>query len=1036
VGDPSTVADLERKLAEKERAARELADSERLYRGLFEGTATAVTIRSLEDQSFVDCNAAALRLYGAETVEQLRGSTVGDLSAELQPDGTPSGEALRHHVELAVRNGSERCEWLARRLDGDAFIADVRIAVLELEGGRRVMQTIIEDITERKFAQTALERRAARDKLFARISQSLIEDTVENAIRFAVAALAEFLGIPAESVETVLRSPTSRAAPDAVGDDAGLVTLVREMVMMARARADAEAALRSGEERYRSLVERSQDAIFSLDYAGKIVFASPAAEHLFGYSIEEWLGMDAETVVIPEELKRLEISTAAARRGIPGLPEQWSLRHKNGSIVRIEAARSPIHDNAGTVIGAQVIARDVSERHRAEQMREAAARELSRAREDAVAASRAKSAFVANMSHELRTPLNGVIGMVDLLAQTELDPRQMRYVDVARSSASLLLSVINDILDFSKIEAGKLEFERIAFSLSDLVEEVATMMELSAEDKGLELTCQTEAALVSPLVGDPARARQVLVNLINNAIKFTAAGEIAVRTRLIGGTGDRVHVRVEVRDTGVGISLEAQRNLFQPFSQVDASTTRKHGGTGLGLAICRELVQRMGGQIGVLSTPGGGSTFWFTLDLERPPPGSETTPSADARLVGLRVLAVDDNATNREILRAQLVAAGTRCEVASSGREALASLGAAAKARDPFVLAVLDQHMPEMDGFELARRIKGDPKTASTRLIMIGSIGRPLDPRELQALGVLTWATKPIWRSQLLRALAAALDGTAVERDPKTESARTRAATAASPTYAPQPKRVLLVEDTPISAEVVTEILQSAGYVVELAVDGLQAVDAARRHPFDVILMDCQLPGLDGYEAARRIRALESTAALAGEKPTRVPILALTASASVEDKERARLAGMDDHIAKPVDARRLLAAIAQRDFVSSRPRPDVDPTNAPAVDLECALGRLQDNRMLLARMVEQFDGEVALARTSLRDALARRDADAVRYAAHRLRGQALSLEALPLASALGKLEDAAPARVWNLTGEAFEKVEREIDRVVAHLRRP
>jgi two-component system sensor histidine kinase/response regulator len=1036
VGDPSTVADLERRLAEKERSARELADSERLYRGLFEGTATAVTIRSLEDQSFVDCNPATLRLYGAETVDQLRGSTIGDLSAELQPDGTPSVEALRRHVELAVRNGSARCEWLARRLDGDAFIADVRIAVLELEGGRRVMQTIIEDITERKFAETALERRAARDKLFARISQSLIEDTVENAIRFAVAALADFLGIPAESVETVLRSPISRAAPDTIGDDAGLVALVREMVMMARARADAEAALRSGEERYRSLVERSQDAIFSLDSAGKIVFASPAAEHLFGYSTEEWLGMEAETVVIPEELKRLEISTAAARRGIPGLPEQWSLRHKNGSIVRIEAARSPIHDHAGALIGAQVIARDVSERHRAEQMREAAARELSRAREDAVAASRAKSAFVANMSHELRTPLNGVIGMVDLLAQTELDTRQMRYVDVARSSASLLLSVINDILDFSKIEAGKLEFERIAFSLSDLVEEVATMMELAAEDKGLELTCQTEAALVSPLVGDPARARQVLVNLINNAIKFTAGGEIAVRTRLIGGTGDRVHVRVEVRDTGVGISLEAQRNLFQPFSQVDASTTRKHGGTGLGLAICRELVQRMGGQIGVESTPGGGSTFWFTLDLERPAAGSERAPLADARLTGLRVLAVDDNATNREILRAQLVAAGTRCEVASSGREALASLTAAAKARDPFVLAVLDQHMPEMDGFELARRIKGAPETASTRLIMIGSIGRPLDPRELQALGVLTWATKPIWRSQLLRALATALDGAAVERAPKPESASSRVAAAASPTYAPQPKRVLLVEDTPISAEVVTEILRSAGYVVELAVDGLQAVDAARRHPFDVILMDCQLPGLDGYEAARRIRALESTAALTGEKATRVPILALTASASVEDKERARLAGMDDHIAKPVDARRLLAAIAQRDFVSSRPRPDADPTDAPAVDLECALGRLQDNRLLLARMVEQFDGEVALARASLRDALTRRDADAVRYAAHRLRGQALSLEALPLAAALGKLEDAAPVRVWNVTSEAFERVDREIDRVVTHLRRP
>ncbi|HEX3772121.1 MAG TPA: PAS domain S-box protein, partial [Polyangiaceae bacterium] len=792
----ATVTELERRLVEAARASRALADSERLYRALFEGTATAVTIRTLEDQTFVDCNPAALRLYRAESVEQLRGKTVRDLSAERQPDGALSEEALRVHVTRAIETGLARVEWTARRLDGEIFVADIRIAILELEGGRRVMQTIIEDITERTAA--------------------------------------------------------------------------------ARARAEAEAALRASEERYRMLVERSRDAIFSLDYAGKCVFASPAAEQLFGYTAAEWPGMDVMSAIVPEEHPRLQTAMAAARKGLPGLPEEWSMRHKDGSIIRVEAARSPIYDDAGRVVGAQVIVRDVSERHRAEQMREAAARELSRAREEAVAASRAKSAFVANMSHELRTPLNGVIGMVDLLARTTLDARQKRYVDVARSSANLLLSVISDILDFSKIEAGKLDLERIELTFADLVEEVATVLELAAEDKGIELTCQSDAALARPLVGDPARIRQVLVNLVSNAIKFTASGEVGVHARVVERREHDVLVRVEVRDTGVGIPADAKEKLFRPFTQVDASTTREHGGSGLGLAICRELAVRMGGEIGVDSVPGRGSRFWFTVALGHGPPASLRV-MVDARLDGLRVLAVDDNATNREILRAHLTAAGLRADVSASGPDALDRLAEAVDEGDPFVLAVLDQQMPEMDGLELARRIKTDARLAGTRLVMLGSIGQPLNPAELEALGVVTWATKPIWRSRILRALAAALDDTTTF-DAGPESRRSRDLETERPA-AGQRTRVLLVEDTPVNAEVVTEILRGAGYAVEVASDGLQALERVRREAFDLVLMDCQLPGIDGYEAARRIRVLESTGTTPRGRLRRVPIVALTASA-------------------------------------------------------------------------------------------------------------------------------------------------------------
>jgi len=1023
------IRDLERRLDEATRAARALSDSERLYRALFDGTATAVTVRSLEDQTFLYCNQAALALYRATSVDQLQRSRVTDLSAERQPDGTLSVDGLRVHVAAAINNGTEHCEWLAKRLDGALFTADIRIAVITLESGRRVLQTIVEDITERKAAEEALERRARRDELVGQISRRFLETDVETAVRFAAEALGGFLGVGVSPVKKWLDGGDPQDLPPR-GDGEGLVNIVRETVALARARADAQEALRSEEERYRSLVERSHDAIITFDMAGRILFASPAAEQLVGHKADEIVGKVASEFVLPEERDRALEMFADARTGRAATGATWTILRADGSTVRVEAARSPIHDKNGVVVGAQSVFRDITERHRAQQMREAVAVELERAREDALAASRAKSAFVANMSHELRTPLNGVIGMVDLLGGTTLDPRQRRYVEVARSSASLLLSVINDILDFSKIEAGKLDLERIEFSFADVVEEVATLMELSAEDKGLELTCQTEAELFPPFYGDPGRIRQVLVNLISNAVKFTRAGEVAVRAMLVGDAAGFANVRVEVRDTGVGIAPDAREKLFHPFSQVDASTTRKHGGTGLGLAICRELVNRMGGEIDVESAPGRGSTFWFTLRLERVDLSPPRISQIDARLAGLRVLAVDDNATNREVLRAQLVAAGTRCAVASSGQEALELLVRAVEAGEEFVLVVLDQHMPEMDGLEVARRIKEDSRIAGVRIVMLGSIGRPLDTRQLQAVGVLTWATKPIWRAQLLRALAAALDGTALAPGAARES------NAPPPRSGPPPMRahILLVEDTPVSAEVVTEILRSAGYEVDLAVDGLRAVDAARNGTFDLVLMDCQLPGIDGYEATRRIRALESLGALSRSRFRRVPILALTASAAVEDMERARLAGMDGHIAKPIDARRLLTAIAEHDGADALVGQDAHArARVPVVDLVRALDRLMGNRELLARLVAQFRDEAERARIAFRDAVGRRDTDAVGYVAHRLRGQALALDALGLSGALDVLEKALRTGDWDTTEGARREMEISLDVVLGAL---
>jgi CheY-like chemotaxis protein/HPt (histidine-containing phosphotransfer) domain-containing protein len=427
----------------------------------------------------------------------------------------------------------------------------------------------------------------------------------------------------------------------------------------------------------------------------------------------------------------------------------------------------------------------------------------------------------------------------------------------------------------------------------------------------------------------------------------------------------------------------------------------------------------------VRSVFGLGSTFWFTLRLEGAP-RAEARRVADERLARARVLAVDDNATNREILLAQLSAAGMRCEVAAGGSEALECLVAAAARGEPYALAILDQHMPEMDGCELARRIKADPRIAPVRLVMLASIGRPLEARELQSLGVVAWATKPVWRMQLLRALSAAMGEAADAQAPQ--------ASPLEPSPLASGRRVLLVEDTPINAEVVVEILRTAGYSVDVAVDGYEAIEAAARSRYDLVLMDCQLPGIDGYEATRRIRTLEAPAT-----PVQVPILALTASATREDLDRARLAGMDDHIAKPVDARRLLAAVAshlQTQRAAAAPEAAANGATAPSprvVDLDRALERLQGNRDLLDRMIAQLVQDARGARSTLRERLAARERDALGFTLHRLRGLALALDASAMAEALGTLERLVAAGQWDACGAATPPAERAIDELLQAL---
>jgi len=669
------------------------------------------------------------------------------------------------------------------------------------------------------------------------------------------------------------------------------------------------------------------------------------------------------------------------------------------------------------------------------------------AQERAESANKAKSYFLAMMSHEIRTPMNGLVGMLDLLMGTGLKPRQHRFLQVAKSSANDLLLLINSILDFSKIEAQKVELESIPFNLRQSVEDWTQTFSGKAAEKEIELLCQIDSSLPHTMIGDPGRLRQVVMNLINNALKFTEEGEIVVRVSLEKDMGTQTLVRFDICDTGIGIPSDRVDQLFDPFSQVDVSTTRRYGGTGLGLAITKRLVEMMDGQIEVKSQENHGSTFRFTVKLNKnaePNPIETTEPPAQL-LHGVRVLAVVVNQTNRQILREQLEGWQLDVHTVPDAEAALEALRQAASEGRPFKLALLDMNVPDMDGLKLANLIKQSPMTQDTALIVLITINEVLNDQTLRLSGITASLCKPIRQSDLFQAIMSTVDPSVLPYGQgHGSSEQLDKASLERPCG-----RLLLAEDNKTNQMVVREILTHAGFVYDVVETGQQAVEAVQRYPYSLVLMDCQMPEMDGYEAVKYIRQLEQENQCSPQSPQRVPIVALTANALKGDRQQCLEAGMDDYLTKPLDPDLLIRTIKEHLTVNPAPSVPTAPTSPappadisqkpvlPAllppdfpIDIDDVLNRCMGNVQLLGRLLDKFQEDSAKNLQALSELVGNNKAPELARMAHGIKGVAANLSAGKLRDLAAQLESMGRDGQLDLAAQCLDKLRTEMQRCV------
>ncbi len=1065
--------------AHRIRVERELKESEDRFRLMFEKSPDAHMLYC--DGVFIDCNRKAEELFRCSR-EQLCGQSPTAFAPLYQPGGRLSSEVIAECIESAMKHGSTAFESLRLRADGTPFWADTSLSVISMKG-RPVIYSSWRDITRRKELEITsketelqlLQATEAANVLNGLIAQICVvtdegiisqsnrgwDSFVENATgALPVSCIGmNFFTVCQQlwseqqqsteeliaGVRDVLKGTAQEYCHDfnykSHGTETWYACKINSFTVNSRRYAVVVLLdiswRRATENRLIKLsqaIEQSPVTVVITDAQGIIEFVNPHFTSMTGYTAEEAIGQNPR--ILKSGDTKPEVFTDLWRTITTGniWEGEFINKDKAGSLFIEQAKISPITDAQGEITHYIAVTEDVTKSREIEA-------QLKQAKDLAEAASRAKSSFLATMSHEIRTPMNGVLGMNAMLFETVLTPEQREYAEIVRKSGENLLTIINEILDFSKIEAGKLDLEILDFDLRMTLEDTAELLALRSEEAGLELICHIDPAIPSYLKGDPGRIRQIVTNLVCNAIKFTRKGEVVIRATLKSDQDERAAILFEVQDTGIGIPESRLSAIFDSFTQVDSSTTRNFGGTGLGLAICRQLTQLMGGEIGVASDEGKGSTFWFVLSLQKQ---FSQTPDlyksmqliGRERLVNERILVVEDNATNRILMKSLLRHWGCRYDVASHAMEGFEMLLEAKRSGDPFRIAILDQEMPDMDGVELGQKIKAEPLVASTLMVMLTSIARRGDAGHLEKIGFSGYLHKPVRQDQLYECLELVLGRDIEEKSHSNEAIPqgiiTRHIIAESLRTG---VRILLVEDNVINQKVAQTMLKSLGYRLDVVADGQEAVRAIQMIHYDLVLMDCQMPVMNGFEATAVIRS-----GGANRENCTIPIIAMTANATAGDRETCVAAGMNDYLVKPVK-KEILAMVIEKWLNSENLSLDADkafksgPTSELMLfDKEEILANMDNDTEFIRSILEDSTEALPDYFNTLQSYSLNNDCANIRNMAHTMKGVAANISAPALRETCLRLETAARQNDVDTVNEIFLELAEIIDQTIKEIK--